>query len=187
MLICCTTFKSCQRCDTVATFVTLEIWINCKVLIAYVRWLVMGHYAGHEYLRRHMRAHTAPGWCSEHVCYGIGITKYTDKFKTCALWLWSFFMCFFNAPKKLPKSQSSQEYKFPFVMYVFNMLPKKLPKSEHFPHWRQLCFIGTFSKNNLDTCDNRWDVLWAAFCDSRDVFLRQILKHRKRKHQGFKN
>ena len=146
MLKCFIRFKSCQRCGPVATYVTLKIRIYFKVLIArvfsfsfLVRWIVMGPYAGFDYLRKYMRAHTAPGKCIEHVWYGICITKYTDICKTCAYWLLWFIMCFFQCSRKAPKSQNSQACKFPFLMLVSHVLQKKLPNSEHFPHWRQLC------------------------------------------------
>ena len=56
-----------------------------------------------------------------------------------AQWLLCNFMCFFNAPKKLPNHKIHRDVNFHFIC-LFLMCSKKLPNSEHFPHWRQLWF-----------------------------------------------
>ena len=108
-------------------------WLPVCFSFYRVFFVVIWHNAGYDYLRRQMRAHTALGQCTEHECYGIGITILQTNAKLvhngCTI-LHVFLQC----SRKAPETQNSQRYRFPFVMLVSHVLPN----SEHFPHWWQL-------------------------------------------------
>ena len=109
-------------------------WLPVCFSFYRVFFVVIWHNAGYDYLRRQMRAHTALGQCTEHECYGIGITILQTNAKLVHNGCTTLHV-FFQCSRKAPETQNSQRYRFPFVMFVSHVLPN----SEHFPHWWQLC------------------------------------------------
>ena len=117
-------------------------WLPVCFSFYRVFFVVIWHNAGYDYLRRQMRAHTALGQCTEHECYGIGITILQTNAKLVHNGCTTLHV-FFQCSRKAPETQNSQRYRFPFVMLVSHVLSPA-------PEFRETSQIREISGNSTE-------------------------------------